>query len=760
MKRRCTSLKRASVSVWILLVLLAAPLCGQTGAGAIQGTVTDAQGAVVPGANVTLTQTAAMTVRTTTTNAVGFYLFPSTFLGPYEVKVEAPGMETWKGTVNLRAGQIAEIDVKLAVSTTRTEVTVVGNVTPLVTTTNATLGGTLERERIEQLPLNGRYLGGLISMTTPGMENAGASTTSRLFGLWWATEFLQDGAVIQNRYSGGYWNRPPGVDSIAEFQTETNNSSAKMNRPGTVIMSTRSGGNAFHGSAFETNRNSGFGVARKRTDYYAKPPHMVRNEFGASAGGPVFLPKLYNGTNKTFFFFAYEAYRNMSSSTGGTSMATEAMRNGDYSGLVDSQGRLYTIYDPLTTQSAATNYLRTPFANNRIPLERESPLTKYLYSVTPLPTLANVNPMVASNYFGIKNSTTRDYTFTTRVDHRLSDRDQLFGRLSHTQNIAAADNSSYNSGNPPTTDGSANRYTAQEYGWSGVTSYMHTFSPTFFSETLATFSRQYSARQPAQIDPNFDKTYHMPNPFSGAGIPIVPATGFNMTYDQSSTMLFTSTTQVLNIDQNFTKVHGRHEFLFGGRLREEWLPVLPGQQIPAGQVNFNAVPTALYDPRTGTNVSGSTPYTGHTAASFFMGYASSFAAWYSRNRWDMRSGERSGYFQDNFKVNSRLTLNFGVRYEYFTTPWTSMAVMSSGPKIAFCSGSIGVQVFKSSSQFAPFSAETGMIAANSRSFATLAMKGRSLPLSASQSTLLMTRTTGTDSGRTPHHLAVGRPEAV
>src|ERR1035437_2114511 len=117
---------------------------------------------------------------------------------------------------------------------------------------------------------------------------------------------------------------------------------------------------------FETNRNSGVGVARRRQDYYTKPPHYVRNEFGASLGGPVYIPKVYNGKNKTFFFVSYEGLRQVSDSTVSTTVQTNPMRQGDYSGLVDSLGRLTTMYDPLNT-GPAPNYTRLPFPNNTIP---------------------------------------------------------------------------------------------------------------------------------------------------------------------------------------------------------------------------------------------------------------------------------------------------------------------------------------------------------------------------------------------------------
>ena len=298
---------RVLLQTLVSLLVSAALGWAQTGTGNIQGTVKDATGAILPGATVTLTHTQTSRQYTTTNTEVGFYLFPSVQMGTYQITVEAPGMETWKGELTLQVGQTAEVNPVLKVGATATEVTVAGDVTPLVTTTNPTLANVVERARIDQLPVNGRFIQNLLYMTTPGFE-AGANLP-RLFGLRFAVEMLQDGAVLMNRQWQSIPLRPPGLDTIEEFRAETSNSSAKMNRPGTVILTTRAGTNEIHGSIFETHRNSGIGVARARQDFYVKPPHLVRNEFGASLGGPVYLPKLYNGKNRTFFFFAYEGFR-------------------------------------------------------------------------------------------------------------------------------------------------------------------------------------------------------------------------------------------------------------------------------------------------------------------------------------------------------------------------------------------------------------------------------------------------------------------
>ncbi len=641
-----------------LVVLLAAvPALPQTGAGSIQGTVRDSTGAVLPNVAVTAAHTQTARQSETVTNSVGFFLLPALPIGSYKLSVRSAGMQTWEGELLLQTGQSAVVDPVLKVGVTVTEITVAGDVTPLVTTTAATLHNVVERARIDQLPLNGRFLQTLVQRTTPGLE--GASSQPRVYGLRGTSmEFLQDGAVLTNRDTGDLSGRPPGLDTIDEFRVETNNSSARMNRPATTIVTTKSGANDIHGAAFETVRNNGFGVARRRQDFYEKPPHLVRNEFGASLGGPVWLPKLYDGRNRTFFFFAYEAYRNLSAVTTSTTMPTMAMRRGDFSGLVDGAGRRSTLYDPWSTDSRT--WQRQPFTGNQIPLSRLSPLARYFYSVTPEPTLTDVNPLVSANYFGPGVSNRLDHTETARVDHHVSDRDQIFGRFTHGNRWAKS--RSGDSGSPTLLDEAGNVTFRQVRDDSAVFSWTHTFSPTFFSETVASGSNEDLFIYVGTDHINHADRLGLPNPFHETGLPNMTGTGFGMVYSYADNKR-NNITQIVSVDQNFTRIHGRHELQFGGRFRHERLRVLPDQQQVQGSHAFSSLATALYDPGTGSTY-GAVPRTGHDSANLFLGVMGSYSAQFVRKWYVMRAREYAGYLQDNFKVNSRLTLNLGVRWEF------------------------------------------------------------------------------------------------
>jgi hypothetical protein len=508
------------------------------------------------------------------------------------------------------------------------------------------------------LPLNGRFFQTLVMATTPGLE--GSSGSPRVYGLRATSmEFLQDGAVMTNRDTGELSGRPPGIDTIDEFRVETSNSSAKMNRPATTIVSTKAGTNQVHGAAFETIRNNGFGIARRRQDFFQKAPHLVRNEFGASVGAPVYLPKIYNGKDRTFFFFAYEAYRLHSASTTSTTMPTMAMRGGDFSGLIDGAGRRITLYDPWTTD--ARTWVRQPYPNNVIPINRRSPLATYFYSVTPQPSLPDVNPLVSANYFGPALSIRRDHTETVRIDHRLTDRDQVFGRFTHGNRWSKA--RSGESGSPTMLDEAGNITFRPVRDDSAVLSWTHTFSPTFFSETIASGAHEDLFIYVGTDHINHADKLGMPNPFGETGLPNFSSTGFGMVYSYADNKR-NNITKIISVDQNFTKIKGRHELQFGGRYRHEGLNVLPDQQQVQGSHGFSSLSTALHDPATGSAY-GAFPRTGHDSANLYLGVMGSYSAQFVRKWYYMTGREFAGYFQDNFKVNQRLTLNLGVRWEFY-----------------------------------------------------------------------------------------------
>lgn len=635
----------------------------QTGNASLQGAVRDPSGAMVAGAGVTLEQTATGRQYKTKTTGAGLYAFPSIAPGDYSLSVEAPGMELFQAKFFLQTGQSAAIDAQLKLRGTSTEVTVSADALPLLVTTAPSLATVVERERIEQLPLNGRFFQNLIAQTTPGVEGAG--NAPKVFGLRASTmEFTQDGASLIGRNVGQLTARPPGLDTINEFRVETSVSSAKYNRPSSTILSTKSGTNRVRGTLFHTGRNNGFGVARRRQDFYEKPPQLIRNEFGASIGGPLFLPKVYDGRNRTFFFAAWEEFMLRSGSTFGTTMPTPAMRNGDFGSLVNAAGQATTIYDPWSTGPAPT-YRRTPYPANRIPANLKSPIAEYLWSVTPLPTLPDVNPMVSNNWFGVSPSNQDHRTTTLRFDHRVSDKDQIFVRYSKGNRVLE-DRRTFNNNAPITLDRMANYQRTPVYNNNGVFSWTRLWSPTMFAETVVTGWHEdssYNTEAPG-LDTDWARKLKVPNPFNANGLPDFNNPGFNMVY--AGPRPRKDTTRIWSAEQNYTKLMGSHQIEFGWRYRNEDMDVFPDQEQSQGAIDFGSNATALYDTASGAGSVLAVPRTGHNAANFFLGAASNYSANFNRGWFYIRGKESSSYVQDNWKVTPNLTINLGLRYEYFS----------------------------------------------------------------------------------------------
>jgi hypothetical protein len=633
------------------LLSLSASLYSQSSTARVSGTVRDQSGAVIPRTAVSATNAATGTTNRAAANEAGVYIFPSLIPGAYRITAESAGMRRYEATLTVQVQQNAVVDIVLQPGQTTTTVEVV-DVTPLVTSDSPTLGHVLERQRIEQLPINGRFITSLL-VTVPGMEG------SRAYGMREGSqEFVLDGSALSDRNNGGNIRRPPGLDTIQEFKVENNSSSAKFNRPTTVVMSTRSGTNQLHGSLFETHRNNAIGKARQREDFYAKPPQLIRNEFGASAGGPVVLPKLYNGKNRTFWFFAYEGYRNIAPTTKGFSVPTEAMRNGDFRGLRDSQGRQFTIYDPLTTDT--TTWLRQPFSHggqtNVINPSRISPLSKYLYSITPLPTQPAVNPLVEDNYLGPVPNTSRQWTVTTRFDHRFSDRDQVYGRYTQGDLSSFRDFISL-----PALDGVASTKRDLAPNKSVALSYTKSFSPTFFNEFTASVARERWSTSTGDPTVKYADALNLPNPLNVSGWPGIYETGFSNFYYETENTQASYFTYVI-ADNNATKIQGKHEFQFGFHYRYDQLNALAEQQQNQGNHNFATGATSLFDSSSTRTNPLAAPFSGHNAANMYLGIMN-YSNQFVRGYFYMRAKEYAVYFQDNYKVTPRLTLNMGLRWE-------------------------------------------------------------------------------------------------
>ena len=646
-------MRQKTIFLLLLLELLVQPAFPQASTGTIGGTVSDQSGAVVVAAPVVLTNIAANNVVRTSTNETGFYLFSGLIPGNYRLVVEVPGMEKYEATVTLNVQTRAVVNVALKVGSAATSVSVT-DVTSLLTVDHGTLGQVLDRSRIEQLPINGRNVTNLL-FVVPGNDG------QRAYGMRFSSQDMTlDGVSLLNTYWGDQvTSRQPGLDTIEEMNVVNNNPSAEFSRPTTVVLATKSGTNAIHGSLFETNRNSGYGVARQRQSTWTKPPFLNRNEFGASAGGPVYQPHIYNGKNRTFWFFGYEGMRQVSPSFAGASVPTQAMRNGDFSGLVDAQGRLSTIYNPWST---GADWSRQPFSyggkTNVIDPSLESPLAKYLNSITPLPTTKD-NPLVTSNWWGEWPSWTRSWTSSARLDHQFSDRDRFYAIYSDRPFSSYSHQFSF-----PTTNPDVGSYTTKGPSQSFAANYLHLFSPTLNNNLMASISRQVWYNGCLSQNTDYQAQLGLPNPMRYKCWPNIDTTELpGDSYANGSGYYGQWLTHVI-LEDNVVKVLGKHELKFGAHARYDQDNVWAGDDNPP-YVGPGTGATSLYDPSSSRTNPIALPYTGSSLANEYLGVMN-YSTIMQQTWFYDRHHDYALYFQDNFRATPRLTLNLGLRWEYYS----------------------------------------------------------------------------------------------
>ena len=648
------------LNLFLLSLLMCFPVWPQASNSTVRGTVRDQAQAVVPGAGVTLTNTNTGVARATKSNDSGLYVFPAVVPGVYRLESAYAGMQSFQGMLTVQVQQDATIDIVMQVSQTTTSVEI-KDVTPMVRTDSPSLGHALERKRIEQLPINGRGYQGLLQ-TVPGVTATGRI---QAYGLRPGTHtLLFDGSAMNEVWEGWDVGRTPGLDAVEEFQVEVSNSSAKFTRPTTVILSSRSGSNQVHGALFYTNRNSGYAVARQRQDTFTKPPYLNRNEYGASLGGPVTIPKVYSGRNRTFFFAAWEELKSISNTTQRWSVPTEAMRNGDFRGLLDSQGRQFQLYDPMTTNSATGQRERLSYRGvpNMIDPARLSPVAKRLFAITPLPTHPQINPLVDNNWIGAVPRLRNDTTTSVRVDHRINSNDLVYARFSR-----GSVNEAYQFPNQIMLD---NISSVTNRWWPNTTlagTWVRTLSPTVTNELVVTGTRDYQRRGTGDYKTNYTSGLNLPNPFQSVNWPTINGTGLSANgsgeYLFGGDGLFWLISNYATVQDNMTKIAGKHELQFGFHFRYEQInkSVVP----LAGGFNYSTQATAVIDPSSSAVNPLPLQLTGHGMANMYLGVMN-YTTQFRRPWYYLRRDEYAPYFQDNWKVTPRLTLNLGLRYEFRT----------------------------------------------------------------------------------------------
>jgi hypothetical protein len=404
--------------------------------GEITGAVSDATGAVIAGANVTVTNTANNQIRQSVTNETGNYSVPYLVPGDYDVRVENPGFKTaTRKNVTIEVGAVVRVDIKLEVgeATQQIEVTAAA---PLLNTETVALGTVIENKRIVDLPLNGRDYLQLVTLSPNVTTEGGAGGGGGLQGGTRSqTSLSVAGQRLEyNRYTlDGVENTDPNfnsyiihpsVDALQEFKVQTGVYSAEFGRGSSQInVTTKPGTNEYHGTAFEFLRNSALDARQWLQSTGHKNPFR-RNDYGFTLGGPVFIPKLFNGHDKLFFMSNWEELRDRLTTQAVANVPTPAMRAGDFSG----QPR--QIFDPLTHvfNSAGNAISASPFPGNIIPASRFSPAALKLLQFYPLPTVPGNN--LTRNFVRDAISPTDSDQFNQRIDYNENQKSNWFGRFS------------------------------------------------------------------------------------------------------------------------------------------------------------------------------------------------------------------------------------------------------------------------------------------------------------------------------------------
>ncbi len=632
-------------------LLLPLPLFSQATTAKVVGTVTDPSGAVVPAAKVAIRQEQTNQVRATASDTVGNYEFSFLPVGPYTLAVEASGFQKSEvGPFRLSVDQVARVDVKMTIGQAVEVVRVDAGAVQLQTETS-TVGTVIDSQKVVELPLNGRSFVQL-ALLTPGVNpgTPGSITVRRLRGaVGQAVGMSANGARdTQNRfyYDGveamdldSYsFSFSPSIDAITEFKVQTSTYSSEVGGApgGQVNLTTKSGTNALHGGAWEFNRNDRFTALngfQPRTPG-AKPPRLNRNQYGANLGGPVWLPGVYSGKDKTFFFFNWEAGRQVAGSFGGQALVPPAaLRTGDFSGVAAR------IVDPVTGQ---------PFPNNVIPSGRiTSHARRFLDGFVPAPNVSE--PGI--NYRGPRASApiTQDQ-YVARLDHTLSGRDTLTG--SYIYNLQSDDS-------VPTFRWDTRGNTARSQNLSIAE--VHVFSSTVVNEVRAGWHRFFEHEFFGTTDkPELDianiigipgvakrpRDYGAPTFSAGYTLPTVRGIGPRDRLNQ-----------LWQVADNISIRRGSHFFKAGALVaRRNW--TFDEAVNPRGSFGYNGTVTA----------GGATPTRDHQFAEFVLGLATSAQISVEPFATRMNNFWQAYYFQDDWKVRPNLTINWGLRYEYYQPP--------------------------------------------------------------------------------------------
>jgi hypothetical protein len=673
----------AAVTCLALVLLGAGAAFAQVDAGSVLGTVSDSSGARINGATVTLTNEGTNAAVSTTTGDDGGYKFTPVRIGIYKITVTIQGFQTTTThglTVNVGEALVADFSLKPGAVSETVEVT---STAPLLQSQDASVGQVIDSKNVNDLPLNGRNFTFLAQLSagvnTPQADTRGNAANGAFAanGLRPAqNNYLLDG-IDNNSDTVDFLNGTnfvvlPPVDAIQEFKVQTSGFSAEYGRSGAAVLNAtiKSGSNEFHGAAWEFFRNDKLDAADWFENAAGTPKGALRqNQFGLSAGGPVIK-------NKIFFFADYEGFRRRQGTVLTGTVPTLAERNSGYTDFsdrlgqvgstrTDALGRSFqggTIFDPATTRAAGGGTVRDAFSGNILPADRLDPNAIALLNLYPLPTNGNVT----SNYTASPKLKQDRNAFDARLDMNFNQNNQLFFRFSYVDDPqlipgifgGVADGGGFQQGNQ-----TAN---AQQ----SALGYTHTFSPTLINELRAGLNYLHTTR----VSPSANDLSDIPGQFGILGIPQdsenggLPAFGIGglQTLGSNAFLPSDEVSSTFQLTDNLTKIYGKHTFKMG----VEWHHVKFSTLQPPwsrGQFNFDGVYTDIpnkNDSTTGMAQMLLIPTTSSVGGPDYVGGPNNiFISNISLT--DNGKNYYGTYVNDDWKVTNKLTLNLGLRWDYF-----------------------------------------------------------------------------------------------
>ncbi len=625
-----------SIIRFLLLSLAFTFLAAAQGLSQLTGVVTDGTGAVVAGASITTRNTATGASQSAQSTTGGFFNFASLQPGPYEVSVEMTGFKKVVQTgITLETGITRSVEIRLEIgqTTERVEVTATA---PLLESSSSTVGQLIERTSVANMPIESQRAGALIRLTgnvlyvaetgseaIPRFTMAGGRPTNQMWNL--------DGAALQNMTLGvPQLTLNPPAESLQEFKADSSVFSAEFGRAGSglINMTTRAGANQFHGAAYEFLRNEKLDT---RTFFATRRAPLRYNIFGASVGGHVVIPK-YNGKDRTFFFFNYQGARRRD---GFVSTANSVPRPAEVAGDFSARRDL-VLRDPFTTTAAVPG---TPFPNNVIPGSRLDPVGAAVAKLYPAPNLASDPTRIAVNNYTATGADQLNQDFyLTRWDHAFNSNNRLYVRYMYAKSIAVSTNVF------PTTFADYRASTQETDNNVIYGSYTKTFSPTLFSELRLNIGRRSNFVRAAGTGTGKNKELGI------RGVEEANFARFNLTgyaslgaTAQARFQFPIDTREVIN---GYTWVKGSHVVKFGGSFRY------------SKNDDVNA-PTA------GGQFSYLNRAAGDAVGELLLGFTNSGRQEIT-DRITSKSDYWGAYLQDDWRVNQKLTLNFGLRWEMDT----------------------------------------------------------------------------------------------